>query len=61
MRKADTQGRTLFTLSWELTLGYVHHHMETELDHFILSFLSQLPFDFSLNHRLLFAKDESGE
>lgn len=41
MRKADNQGRTLFTLSWELTPG---HLLETESNHFIISYLFQLPF-----------------
>lgn len=41
-RKADNQGRILFTLSWELTPGYLQ--VETEPNHFIISCLFQLTF-----------------
>lgn len=41
-RKTDNQGRILLTLSWELTPGYLQ--VETEPNHFIISYLLQLPF-----------------
>ena len=41
-RKADNQGKILFTLSWELTPGYLQ--VETKPNHFIISCVFQLPF-----------------
>ena len=40
INEEGSQGRTLFTLSWELTPG---HLLETESNHFIISYLFQLP------------------